>query len=165
MTTEDTDLQARLSQVARIAVGLEATTGCPPTMLIAQWAVESRWGAKPAGHANYFGIKKNARDPECCTEPTVEVVDGKPEEETLEFADYDSLENSCKDYALLITTGAPYRAAWQAYKQSHELGALIVAVAKMYATDPNYAALVSLIAGQTNVARAIAAARQEPVNA
>lgn len=48
--------QQRLDDVARIAVALEVQTGCPARLMIAQWAVESQWGAKPAGHANYFGI-------------------------------------------------------------------------------------------------------------
>ena len=51
--------EERLQQIAKIAVALEAQTGCPAQMLIAQWAVESQWGAKPVGHANYFGVKKN----------------------------------------------------------------------------------------------------------
>ena len=50
------DREARLNEVARIAVALEAQTGCPAQLLIAQWAIESNWGAKPVGHANYFGV-------------------------------------------------------------------------------------------------------------
>jgi flagellum-specific peptidoglycan hydrolase FlgJ len=162
---ENTDRQARLTEMARAAVALEKQTQCPAPLMIAQWAVESRWGAKPVGHANYFGIKKNARDPKCCTTETEEVVNGKRVEEELEFADYVSLEDSCRDYAVLITTGEPYRAAWERYSNDHDLNALIVAVAAKYATDPGYGALVSLIAQQANVARAIGAARQEAVNA
>ena len=29
--------------------------------LIAQWAIESTWGEKPVGHANYFGFKRASR--------------------------------------------------------------------------------------------------------
>jgi flagellum-specific peptidoglycan hydrolase FlgJ len=159
--SEDTDRQARLTQVAGIAVALEKKTLCPAPLMIAQWAVESRWGSNPVGHANYFGNKKNSRDPESCTEPTTEVIDGKPVEEELQFADYDSLEDSCRDYAGLITTGEPYRTAWEQYSVDRNLNALIVAVAAKYATDPGYGALVSLIANQTNVQRAIVAARRE----
>ena len=90
--SDDTDRQARLTQIARIAVAMESQTGCPAPMMIAQWAVESRWGAQPAGHANYFGVKKNSRDPESCTELTEEVVNGKQVAEELQFADYDSLD-------------------------------------------------------------------------
>jgi hypothetical protein len=99
------DRDARLAEVARIAVALEAHTGLPAPMLIAQWAVESQWGAKPVGHANYFGVKKNNRDKGCCTEETREVINGKSVIEDLEFADYSSLEDSCRDYAWLITQG------------------------------------------------------------
>ncbi len=159
--SEDTDRQARRTEVARIAVALDKQTQCPAQLMIAQWAVESRWGAKPVGHANYFGMKKNSRDPESCTVETEEVVNGKPVEEELQFADYDSLEDSCRDYAGLITTGEPYRAVWEQYSFDRNLNALIAAVAAKYATDPGYAELVTLIANQTNVTRAIVAARRE----
>jgi hypothetical protein len=33
--------------------------------MIAQWAVESRWGENPVGHANYFGVKRAARLASC----------------------------------------------------------------------------------------------------
>ena len=59
------DRDARLREVARIAVALEAQTGCPAQLMIAQWALESQWGAKPAGHANYFGVKRAAPPREC----------------------------------------------------------------------------------------------------
>ena len=88
-------------------------------------------------------------------------MNGQRVEQEARFADYDSLEDSCRDYAWLITHGAPYRAAWQAYQASHDLRALIDGVAKVYSTNPAYAGLVGLIASQTNVAQAVAAARQE----
>lgn len=157
---EDTDRQTRLTEVAGIAVAIEASTGCPASMLVAQWAVESRWGAKPAGQANYFGMKENSRDPNSCAEETKEFVDGKLVEEELLFADYVSLADSARDYALLITKGEPYHAAWEQYSKDRDLGALIVAVAAKYATDPGYGALVGLIARQANVTRALALARQ-----
>jgi hypothetical protein len=53
--------EIRLNEVARIAVRLDQATGCPAQLLIAQWAVESKWGEKPVGHAKYFGVKRAAR--------------------------------------------------------------------------------------------------------
>jgi len=100
------NLETRLNEVARIAVRLEQETGCPAQLMIAQWAIESAWGAKPVGHANYFGIKKADRHTKCSTVPTREVINGKSVIENLEFADYDSLEDSCRDYAWLITAPA-----------------------------------------------------------
>jgi flagellum-specific peptidoglycan hydrolase FlgJ len=111
-------------------------------------------------------IKRAARHTQWCTVTTREVVNGKSVIENLEFADYDSLADSCRDYAWLITQGAPYRAAWARYQADRDLHTLIVAVAGTYATDPNYARLCTTISGQANVEQAIAGALQEaPTNA
>jgi flagellum-specific peptidoglycan hydrolase FlgJ len=158
--------QQGLAEVARIAVRLEAETGCPAQMLIAQWALESRWGEKPAGHANYFGIKRSSRHQKWCTVSTREVINGHEIFKELDFADYDSLEESCRDYVWLLTNGAPYRTAWQKYQADKDVNGLIAAIAYTYATDPAYTKLVTAIANQVNVTQAIAAARQEvPVHA
>ncbi len=155
------DREERLKEVAGIAAALEKQTGCPAQLLIAQWALESEWGAKPVGHSNYFGVKKAARHTQCCTVTTHEFVNGKSVVENLEFADYNSLADSCADYAWLITIGAPYRTAWARFQQSHDLSALIASVARFYATNPDYAHLADAIAVQANVTEAIAAASQE----
>jgi flagellum-specific peptidoglycan hydrolase FlgJ len=160
------NLETRLNEVARIAVRIEQETGCPAQLLIAQWAIESKWGERPVGSHNYFGVKRAARHTQWCTVETREVVNGRSVIEDLEFADYDSLADSCRDYAWLITQGAPYCAAWARYLADRDLHALIEAVAGIYATDPNYARLCTIIAGQANVAQAIAEALQEtPTNA
>ena len=159
------DRQERLKEIAKIAVALEGQTGCPAAMMIAQWALESKWGEKPVGHFNCFGVKRDGRHTKFCSGATHEILQGKPVVLDLEFADYDSLEDSCRDYAWLITQGAPYRAAWERYRNDHNLDALIAGVAGMYATDPAYRDLVTEIARQANVAQAIARARQEGSNA
>jgi len=156
---------ARLQEVARIAVALEAQTGCPAQLMIAQWAVESQWGAKPVGHSNYFGVKAHPQAAQTCTVWTHEVIDGEAVRCQQLFADYGSLEDSCRDYAWLITQASPYKAAWQAYQAGRDLHGLVAAVAGAYATDPHYASMVSLIACQKNVADAIVAARQEASHA
>lgn len=155
----------RLAEVAEIAVRLETEMGIPARMLIAQWAIESRWGAKPAGKANYFGMKRAKRHEKCCTVTTREVIGGKDVVSALEFADYDSLEESCRDYAWLITQGAPYRDAWRRYWETGDMAALIAAVARAYATDPHYSRMAMQIAGQANVAAAITAAKADRAHA
>jgi hypothetical protein len=50
-------LESHLNEEARIAEHIEQVTGCPAKLLIAQWAIESKWGEEPVGHANYLGIK------------------------------------------------------------------------------------------------------------
>jgi flagellar protein FlgJ len=149
----------RLAEVARIAVKLEAETGLPAQLLIAQWALESKWGQQPAGQANFFGIKKADRHEKCCTVTTREVVEGRPVVADLEFADYDSLEDSCGDYAWLITHGAPYREAWAQYQLDKNVHNLLSGIAHIYATDMQYGQLVTRIAEQSNVAQAVREAR------
>jgi flagellum-specific peptidoglycan hydrolase FlgJ len=156
--------EQRLAEVAQIAVRLEAEFGVPPEVLIAQWAIESRWGAKPAGHANYFGIKRAARHISYTTVTTHEVVNGKPEICHCEFADYDSLEESCRDYAWMLANAPAYAAAWQRYRQDRDGAAFVASVARTYATDPNYANLALTIARQANVAAAIVAAKEPTAN-
>ena len=153
------NLATRLNEVARIAVRLEQETGCPAQLMIAQWAIESKWGERPAGEANYFGIKRAARHTKWCTVTTREVVNGKSVVLDLEFADYDSLEDSCRDYAWLITNGTPYHEAWAAYQKNGSVEALIAAVSRTYATDPRYGGLAATIADQSNVSGAIDRAR------
>lgn len=155
----DPERQRRLEDVAAIAVRIEAETQVPATAIVAQWALESSWGAKPVGRANYFGIKRAARHAQCCTVTTHEVVKGKRITADLQFADYSSLEDSCRDYAWLISHGDPYRSAWARYVEGRDAVALIAGVARIYATDPNYTALATGIAQQGNVRQAISAAR------
>jgi flagellum-specific peptidoglycan hydrolase FlgJ len=178
------NLETRLNEVARIAVRLEQETGCPAQLMIAQWAIESAWGAKPVGHANYFGLKRASRHSRWCTVATEEVftpaqletwnhqhasnpakVISAVSDAQLrveiddEFADYDSLDDSCQDYAWLITKGEPYQQAWQQYQRNNILTELIARVAWAYATDPAYGSLAVKVANQPNVAAAISTAK------
>jgi flagellum-specific peptidoglycan hydrolase FlgJ len=176
-------LETRIDEVARVAVRLEQETGCPAQLMIAQWAIESKWGEKPVGHANYFGIKRAARHTKWCTVATQEVFtpaqlsswNGHHASQPArvlttmpggrlrveiddEFADYDSLDASCQDYAWLITHGEPYQHTWQRYQQNKDLAGLIGGVARTYATAPRYAELADEIATQSNVVKAVAEA-------
>ena len=177
------DREQRLKGIAGIAAALEKQTGCPAQLMIAQWAIESQWGEKPVGHANYFGIKRAARHAMFCVVTTHEVFapaqlagwahkhpdrparvtatlpDGRVRVELEdEFADYDSLQASCEDYAWLITQGSPYQRAWRRYQQDKNLDTLITAVARTYATAPQYAEMADEIARQSNVGDAVAKA-------
>ena len=98
-----------------------------------------------------------------CSSTTREVINGKAVIENLEFADYDSLEDSCRDYVWLLTNGTPYHVAWDQCQKERDLPTLIAAVARVYATDPGYARLEDAIAGQPNVKQAIAKAFEEAV--
>ncbi len=153
-----TDRDQRLQEIARIAAKLEAETSCPARLMVAQWAVESKWGAEPAGHANYFGMKKAARHVKSCFVDTHEIIHGVSVPLRLEFADYDSLEESARDYAWLITHGAPYAEAWAAYKINGNFDTFAKGVLAKYATA-QYGALALAIAAQMNVRQALAEAQ------
>lgn len=176
----DQERQRRLNEVARIAAKLETETGVPARLIVAQWAIESKWGEKHAGNANYFGMKRAWRHTKFCEITTheaftaaqleawkrshpgrpVRVVEAMPDgrlwvELSDEFADYDSLEESCRDYTWLITNGVPYREAWAVFEQDRDTDKLIQEVAAVYATNPRYAELIGKIAMQDNVSEAI----------
>ena len=155
-------LSARLDEIARIAVATEVATHLPARLMIAQWAVESAWGTKPVGHANYFGIKRAARHVMFYDAATQEFVNGCPVGMTCAFADYESLAESAADYAWLITKGSPYAKAWSRFLIDHDVDALIAGVARVYATSPAYSRLVSEIASQSNVLGAIEMVKNGP---
>ena len=154
--------------------------------MIAQWAIESSWGAKPVGHADVFGIKRDARHSDFCVVTTQEcfwaaqiapwnarhpgrparVIGNLPDGKHIveledEFADYPSLDAACRDYVWLITHGDRYQQAWASYEVTRDLPALIDGVARVYATASDYAALLHQIAGQANVAAVIQSAREK----
>jgi flagellum-specific peptidoglycan hydrolase FlgJ len=157
--TPTQDRDERLTAIAAIAVSLERSTGVPAALTVAQWAVESAWGASPTGKANYFGIKFCPdRHTASCTVDTHEVVDGRTVAICARFADYRSLTASAADYAWLITHGAPYAAAWVLYEEDKNLDKLIGGVAKVYSTSPRYAELLTSVAHQADVGAALAAA-------
>jgi hypothetical protein len=131
-------------------VALEAQTGCPGALLVAQWAIESEWGAKPTG-------REEARRTKWCTVTTLEVFtpvqletwnhqhaasparviatlpDGRQRVEIDdEFADYDSLDTSCQDYAWLITHGTPYRGAWLQAQMKDDSAAAEIALVRQF---------------------------------
>ena len=129
--------------------------------MIAQWAM-NRHGARNRSATLTTSVSRRPeRHTRCCTVQTREVINGEPVIENLEFADYDCLADSCRDYVWLITQGAPYRAAWEQYQKDHKLAEFIAAVARVYATDLNYPHLAAAIAGQSNVAQATSAAHLE----
>jgi flagellar protein FlgJ len=143
----------RLSAAAQAAVTCEHETGLPAEITVAQWALESGWGASAPGN-NCFGIKAY---PGCKVQsfPTQEVIGGERKKLTLPFAAFEDL-SCCFDYhARLITGGKPYSQAWAEYRQTHDVLALIAGIAPHYATDPSYAAklrgIISMGAVRTTI--------------
>lgn len=107
---------------------------------LAQWALESDYGAALSGKNNPFGIKGEPGT--LCW--TWEVENGKPIHVQAYFKDFDALEQAFDYHGHMLTRldgyyakALPYLSDWQAF---------IDHMAPIYATDPQYAAkLASLI--------------------
>lgn len=108
-------------------------TGILPSVQLAQWALESAWGAKTTGRFNFFGIKALAGEPHT-TCWTHEVVNGKLMPCQQDFRDYISADEGFLAHADLLTRGryaadAPLKPSYQAFCR---------AIGPIYATDPDY---------------------------
>jgi flagellum-specific peptidoglycan hydrolase FlgJ len=107
----------------------------PAAVTLAQWAVESAWGAAmPPGSNNPFGIKAVASQPAVET-PTHEVVNGETITITAKFRMFDSLADAFDEHGRLLATNPVYRGAMQ---QVQNPEAFADALTGVYATDPEY---------------------------
>lgn len=99
--------------------------------LVAQDALESAWGSKPAGKYNFGGVKGKGTN-----QRTREVVNGKDVYINASFRDFDSLEDYAS-YKINLLNNNRYRAF------SGDLTEFADRVARGgYATDPNYSSVL-----------------------
>ncbi len=171
----------RLNAFAKIAVPICREEKYPPELLLAQWAAESSWGAKPSGRNNVFGMTRAGRHVNFSWIVTREELTAvgianlsDEERETItskqllpngrfdvrlrrQFAAFNSVEEAVRDQITLIKTGAPYRRAWATYQATKKLDDLTLGVAKVYATDSRYGQLLLAISKQKNVNDAVRA--------
>lgn len=149
----------RLSAAAQSDCLCERATGLPAEITVAQWAIESGWGAASPGN-NCFGIKAY---PGCEVQrfPTQEVIAGERMTLTLEFAAFDSLQACFEKHARLIKCGAPYARAWAHYCASKDLVTLVDEIARVYATDPGYAGKLREIISMREVQSALKFVRSQ----
>lgn len=115
----------------------EATTHLPYELTAAQWALESGWGNHQPQN-NCFGIKSY---PGCAGTQqlkTQEWINGKLLWVMREFATFPTLEDCFNYHGRLITQGQSYQKAWSDYVRTMDLHQLILGVAPIYATDPQY---------------------------
>lgn len=126
-----------LEQAAQSSVACEAAIGLPAELTLAQWVLESGWGAHQPGN-NCFGIKAYDGCFGVQELRTFEVVHGKRVAMFQKFATFASLASCFEKHALLLTRGQRYLAAWKRYTQSRELDMFLNAIAPVYSTDPHY---------------------------
>lgn len=147
-----------LVEAAQAAIVAERVTGCPAELSVAQCILESAWGAR-APMNNYFGIKHTSGPDNY--QLTREYLDGSWRSMRLDFQSYPTAADAFIAHGRLLTDGAPYKDAWEAYQEDpqHDLDTLIGAIARRYATDPGYPTQVMALAHGPNTTAAIAAAR------
>ncbi len=107
----------------------------PASVTMAQWAVESAWGASmPPDSNNPFGIKALPSEP-AVDSPTREVLDGKNVVITAKFRKFDSLTQAFELHGKLLATADPYKPAMAVATNPDEFADALTGV---YATDPEY---------------------------
>ena len=121
--------------VIEAAVASKQHWKVPAAVTLAQWAVESAWGASmPPGSNNPFGIKAVA-DQAAVETPTHEVVNGQTITISAKFRMFDSLAQAFDEHGRLLATSSHYTAAMQ---QVQNPDAFADALTGVYATDPEY---------------------------
>jgi flagellum-specific peptidoglycan hydrolase FlgJ len=107
----------------------------PVSVTIAQWAIESGYGAHmPAGSNNPFGIKARANQPSVSA-MTVEVIGGRTIHLPQPFRKFASLAEAFDLHGQLLHDGRLYR---HAMTLAGNPDAFANALSGIYATDPHY---------------------------
>lgn len=129
--------EAYFEQMAPLAQKYGRKQGIYPSLILAQSALESGFGQSDLAkvHHNFFGIKRTAQESSAAYQ-TEEVLGGESVTVTANFRAYDSVEDSVKDYAVLLGTLPRYRGVVEADSPEEAARALVQGG---YATDPAYA--------------------------
>ncbi len=107
----------------------------PVSVTLAQWVVESAWGAAmPPASNNPFGIKA-VEDQPAVESPTREVIDSATVTITARFRKFASLSEAFDQHGKLLATAAVYKPAMV---QAQNPDAFADALTGVYATDPQY---------------------------
>jgi len=144
----------------------QAKWGIPASISIAQWAVESGYGRHmPAGSNNPFGIKARAGEPSVGAR-TREVLGGKTVYITDGFRKFDSIAEAFDKHGEFLATRTPYA---NARTKLPDPDAFADALTGVYATDPNYGAVLKGLMRSANLyqhndASAVPAQSQAPAH-
>lgn len=136
--------QAYVDAAGPIALRIRAAYDIPASVTVAQSILESNWGRSKLSTAelNYFGFKcvrPTSPGPlalRCARYQTTECVPSPCHPVDAFFRSYASADDSFRDYGRLLTTSPNYAAALPVRTDPD---AFIRAVARKYATDPEYA--------------------------
>ena len=131
--------------VIAAAKAAQKTWKIPASISIAQYALESGWGAHmPPGSNNPFGIKALPGQPSV-TVPTREFVHGRYITIQAPFRAFASLAEAFDLHAKLLAQGRPYAAARMTLPDPEKFANALTGV---YATDPHYGtSLIAIMRG------------------
>ncbi len=129
-------------EVVEAAEASKRRWNVPVSVTVAQWVVESAWGASmPPGSNNPFGIKSVANQ-NFVESPTHEVVNGETITVSAKFRVFASVEEAFDEHGRLLAT-SPYYV--NAMKQTGNPEAFADALNGVYSTDPNYASTLKWV--------------------
>ena len=122
-------------EVVDAAVASRRKWNVPASVTMAQWAVESAWGASmPPDSNNPFGIKA-VGDQAAVESQTREVLSGESVTISAKFRKFESLSEAFDLHGKLLATAPPYAPAM---KNKDDPDAFADALTGVYATDPQY---------------------------
>lgn len=129
--------QEFIAAAAAAACESSRVSGLPAGVTVAQAALESAWGQSQLSREanNYFGIKAHGGH-EYIELPTTEVVKGVSVRTVARFAKYASIAECFVDRDRMILKLACYA---DARSNVADLEAFVRALARHWATDPDYA--------------------------
>ena len=128
--------------VVEAAVASKMKWSVPASVTMAQWAVESAWGASmPPGSNNPFGIKARSGEP-AVDSMTREVENGESVFKPQPFRKFDSISEAFDLHGKLLATGSPYK---KAMELKDDPDAFADALTGVYATDPNYGTTLKFV--------------------
>lgn len=143
------------------AVAAAASLGVSPLVLVAQAALETRWGQQvpTAGEGssfNLFGIKADLNwSGKRVAKDTLEFAGGVAVRRREPFRAYDSLEHGFSDFVSFLKNNVRYASAIGSGKDSLRFADALQKAG--YATDPAYSAKIGAILGSDTLRRAVGA--------
>lgn len=125
-------------EILLAAIDSKNATGCPASVTVAQWILESTWGKEiPLDSNNPFGIKAKPGQP--FVEAHTNEWDQRQHRYVTilaKFAKFDSVEQAFEAHGkLLMDPHGPYA---NAVPYARDIYKFVSRIAPIYATDPNY---------------------------
>lgn len=129
-------------EVIKAAQASQRRWNVPASVTLAQWALESAFGARmPPGSNNPFGIKALAGQPSVMA-LTTEVIGGRKKRVNAAFRVFDSLEEAFVLHGKLLGSAGVYANARKFMNNPNRFADALTGV---YASDPNYGELLKSI--------------------